>query len=107
MSTAGVTRRSGRSDNMLGVATATVGYATTQCISTLRKLLGASMLRRGDGVIALPESRRKERLLNVGRTKLASKYVKSEVLCRDYNPRLDTCIKAFVRILASQNIPTQ
>ena len=55
----------------------------------------------------MPESRRKERLLEVRRTSLASKYVKSEVLCRDYNPRLDTCIKAFVRILASQNIPTQ
>ena len=107
MSTAGVTRRSGRSDNIVGVVTATVGYATTQCISTLRKLLGASQLRRGDGVIALPESRRKDRLLNVGRTTLASKYVKSEVLCRDYNPRLDTCVKAYVRLLAAQNVPHQ
>ena len=43
------------------------------CISTLRKLLCASMLRRGDGVIALPDCRRKERLLvGVGRTKLES-----------------------------------
>jgi hypothetical protein len=48
-------------------------------ISTLRKLLGAQLLRRGDGVIALPDSRRKERLL-AGRTKLASKEVKMEVL---------------------------
>ena len=55
-----------------GVAHATIGYATTQCISTLRKLLGASMLRRGDGVIALPDSSRKERLLEVGRTKIAT-----------------------------------
>ena len=101
------TRRSGGTNNLLGVAKATIGYGTSQCISTLRKLLGAKMLRRGDGVIALPESRRKERLLNVGRTKLASKYVKSEVLCRDYNPRLDTCIKAFVRLLAAQNVPHQ
>ena len=106
MSTTGVTRR-GRTDDLLGVTTATIGYATTQCISTLRKLLGAKTLRRGDGVIALPESRRKERLLDVGRTSLASKYVKSEVLCRDYNPRLDTCIKAFVRLLAAQNVPHQ
>ena len=102
MSSSGETRR-----GVEGVAHATIGYATTQCISTLRKLLGAKTLRRGDGVIALPESRRKERLLEVGRTSLASKYVKSEVLCRDYNPRLDTCIKAFVRLLASQNPPTQ
>ena len=61
------------------------------------------MLRRGDGVIALPECRRKERLLVVGRTKLAPKWVKSEILNRDYNPRQDTCIKAFVRLLAAQN----
>ena len=55
-------------------------------------LLGARVLRRGDGIIALPESRRKERLL-AGRTKLASKLVKMEVLMRDYDPRLDTAIK--------------
>ena len=90
-----------------GVVTATIGYATTQCISTLRKLLAASQLRRGDGVMALPDCRRKERLLGVGRTKLASKWVKLEVLHRDYNPRHDTCIKAFVRLLAAQNTPDQ
>ena len=71
-------------------------------ISTLRKLLGARVLRRGDGIIALPESRRKERLL-AGRTKLMSKLVKMEVLMRDYDPRLDTAIKAFVRLLAAQD----
>ena len=60
------------------------------------------MLRKGDGVIALPDSRRKERLVAVGRTKLTSR-VKMEVLKSDYNPRLDTCIKAFVRLLALQN----
>ena len=102
MSTSSQTRR-----GLLGTISSTVGYATTQCISTLRKLLGAATLRRGDGVIALPESRRRERLLGVGRTKLASKWVKSEVLHSDYNPRLDTCIKAFVRALAAQNTPEQ
>jgi hypothetical protein len=102
MSSSSQTRR-----GLLGAVSSTVGYATTQCISTLRKLLGAATLRRGDGVISLPESRRKERLLGVGRTKLASKWVKSEVLSRDYNPRKDTCIKAFVRALAAQNIPEQ
>ena len=107
MSSAGQTRRSGRTDTMEGVVTATIGYATTQCISTLRKLLAASQLRRGDGVMALPDCRRKERLLGVGRTKLASKWVKLEVLQRDYNPRHDTCIKAFVRLLAAQNTPDQ
>ena len=65
MSSSSQTRR-----GLLGAVSSTVGYATTQCISTLRKLLGAATLRRGDGVISLPESRRKERLLGVGRTKL-------------------------------------
>ena len=54
------------------------------------------------GIIALPESRRKERLL-AGRTKLTSKMVKMEILMRDYDPRLDTAIKAFVRLLAAQD----
>ena len=72
----------------------------------LRKLLGASTLRKGDGVIALPDSRRRERLLQAGRTKLTSK-VKLETLRSDYNPRLDTCIKAFVRLLAAQNTDEQ
>ena len=73
-------------------------------LSTLRNLLATQMLRRGDGVIATPDSRRKERLL-AGRTKLASKEVKMEVLMRDYNPREDTCIRAFVRLLAAQTPP--
>ena len=64
------------------------------------------MLRKGDGVIALPDSRRRERLLQAGRTKLTSK-VKLETLRSDYNPRLDTCIKAFVRLLAAQNTDEQ
>ena len=87
----GGTRRSGRSDTVHGVVTATLGYATTQYISTLRKLLGAQTLRRGDGVIALPESRLRERLFRVGRIKLTSKWVKMEVLSRNYKPRQDTC----------------
>ena len=101
MSSSGQTRRKGRTDTVAGVVTATVGYGTTMAISTLRKLLGAQLLRRGDGVIALPDSRRKERLL-AGRTKLASKEVKMEVLMSDYKPREDTCIRAFVRLLAAQ-----
>ena len=56
------TRRRSRDDTVAGAATATVGYSTTMALSTLRKLLGAQMLRRGDGVLALPDSRRKERL---------------------------------------------
>ena len=97
------TSTAGTRRTLLGVAKATIGYGTSQCISTLKKLLGANTLRRGDGVIALPESRQRERLLRVGRTKLAAKWVKMEVHERDYNPRSDTCVRAFVRLLAAQN----
>ena len=58
-------------------------------------------------VIALPESRLRERLLGVGRTSLPAKWVKMEVLERDYNPRHDTCVRAFVRGLAAQNPENQ
>ena len=102
MSTSSETRR-----GTLGTVSKTVGYRTSQCLSVLRKLLAGSVLRMGDGVITLPENRRRERLLGVGRTKLTSKWVKQEVANRDYNPREDTCIKAFVRSLAAQNPPEQ
>ena len=68
------------------------------------KLLGAQALRRGDEVIALPESRRKERLL-AGRTKLAPTDKTGENGGTDDGLQTslgDTCIKAFVRLLAAQ-----
>ena len=99
MSTSGQTRRGAGP-----VISPTAGYSSSMALSTLRKLLGAQMLRRGDGIISLPESRRKERLL-AGRTKLVSKLVKMEVLLSDYKAREDTCIKAFVRLLAAQDLP--
>ena len=55
----------------------------------------------------MPESRQRDRLLRVGRTKLTAKWVKMEVQERDYNPRSDTCVKAFVRLLAAQNTHNQ
>ena len=49
----------------------TKGYSTTMALSTLNKLLAAQVLRSGDGVFSIPESRRKERLFGAsgaGRT---------------------------------------
>ena len=71
-------------------------------ISTLRKLLAAQKLRRGFGALALPDSRRKERLM-AGRTKILATGVKLELVDKDYDPRKDTCLRAFVRLLAAQN----
>ena len=79
----------------------TKGYSTTLAISTLSKLLGNQYLRRGDGIVATPASRRKEGLFVGGRLSLGSTGIKLENLGASYDPkRLETCIKAFVRLLA-------
>ena len=66
-------------------------------------MLATQHLRRGDGIIATPDSRRKERLFGLhsaGRTKYLSGGIKLEkLLSPDYDPRADTCVKAFVRLM--------
>ena len=69
----------------------------------MRTLLGRQQLRRGDGLISMPASRRNERLFGVtgiGRTKSLSAGIKLENLGKDYDPREDTCVKAYVRLMA-------
>ena len=81
----------------------TKGYTTTMAISIMRHLLMQNVLRRGDGLHQVPDSRRTERLLGEqGRTKLLSSGIKLEKLGAEYNPREDTCVKAFVRMLAER-----
>ena len=76
-------------------------YSTTLSLSTLNNLLVTQKLRRGDGPIAYPQSRRAERLFGAeGRTKRRSTHIKLEKLETDYDPRQDTCVKAFVRLMA-------
>mmetsp|Transcript_7677 Transcript_7677/g.15984 ORF Transcript_7677/g.15984 Transcript_7677/m.15984 type:complete len:415 (-) Transcript_7677:70-1314(-) len=78
-------------------------YSTTLAISTLRNLLATRYLRRGDGVTSVPDSRRKERVFgadSIGRLALPAS-TKIEVLEPEYNPKRDTCIKAFVRLIAA------
>ena len=81
----------------------TKGYSTTLSLSTLKHMLASKYLRQGDGIISIPLSRRTERLFGKhgsGRTKFLSTGVKLEKLGADYNPREDTCVRAFVRLLA-------
>ena len=61
------------------------------------------VLRRGDGLHKVPDARRTERLFYQGRTKLPSQGIKLEKLGveGDYLPEEDTCIAAFVRLLAA------
>ena len=79
------------------------GYSTTMALSTLRKLLSTQYLRRGDGILTTPDARRKERLFGAGgtgRLTHGSRGVKLEKLRGNgYDPREDTCIAAFIRLL--------
>ena len=80
--------------------------STTMSLSVLKHMLMQSQLRRGDGLYSVPDSRRTERLLNTGRTKHLSTGIKLEKLGVDdsYDPRSDTCVKAFVRMLAARAV---
>ena len=86
----------------LGARNITFGRnGTTMALSTLRNLLAAQHLRRGDGIISL-RSRRGERLFGsegIGRLTLPAKLkLECDV---EYDPRSDTCVKAFIRLLAA------
>ena len=85
--------------------TSKVKYSTTTAKSTLRNLLGRQQLRRGDGILSMPACRRNERLFGVtgmGRTKALSHGVKLENLGKEYDPREDTCVKAYVRFISAR-----
>jgi hypothetical protein len=89
----------------------TKGYSTSMALSTLRKLIGNQYLNRGDGIYANPMSRRRERLFGqwgTGRTKCESRLGSCEAkmgTCDGFDPREDTCLKAFVRLLAARAKP--
>ena len=50
----------------------TKGYSSTVALSVLRHLVMQNQPRRGDGLYKVPDSRRKQRLFEHGRTKHAS-----------------------------------
>ena len=82
----------------------TKGCNTTMALSTLKHLLISQKLRRGEGPdgVNMPESRRAERLFGqYGRTSSRSSGVKLEHVGDDYSVEEDTCIKAFVRLIAA------
>ena len=70
----------------------------------LNHMLMQNTLRRGDGLYSIPDGRRNQRLLQAGRTKYLTIGLKIEKLNLEeeesYDPRSDTCVKAFVRFLA-------
>eukprot|EP00965_Chrysotila_dentata_P228831 6196830-Pleurochrysis_carterae.AAC.4 len=71
--------------------------------STLKNLLAAQQLRRGEGLVTVPESRRNERLFGVtgtSRTKLHSAGARMLKLGQEHSPPEHTCVSAFVRLMA-------
>ena len=68
----------------------------------MKHILTHHALPRGEDGISLPDARRTQRLFGVGRTKGLSTHIKYEKLGDEsaYEPRSDTCIRAFVRLLA-------
>ena len=78
----------------------TKGYHGTAALNTLRKLLAARYLREGQGLFATPASRRNARLFGAsGRVTLPKLECETD---GEYDPAKDTCIRAFVRLLAAR-----
>lgn len=82
----------------------TKGYGSTAASTVLFKLLATQKLRQGDGGIAIPASRRGERLFGSNATG-RSTLVKLEIMGEkdaEYDPANDTCLDAFVRLLEAR-----
>ena len=76
---------------------------TSMSISTLKTRLATRALQAGDGIgdYHLPASRRTSRLFgDAGRTKGQRSGVKIVKIDADYDPTTDTCVRAFVRLMA-------
>ena len=83
--------------------TDTKGYSTTFAISAFKKIDARATLLRGTSeVAAMPESRVRERLFGEGgpgRSKALSTGLHLSQLGGMYDPRCDSVVKAFVRLL--------
>ena len=85
-----------------GQVVPTIGYSTTLAKKTLATLVAQQKLQLGDGIdgVTIAPTRRRERMLEGGRSRGKRVGVKLERVGSDYNPREDSCIKAFVRLMA-------
>ena len=104
MSSAGTQYRKGADGEYTHVPTK--GYGATAATSVLTKLIAQQTLRAGDGMYATPASRQGERLFGetgLGRSRLMKR--EGSTPERDYNPEQDTCLDAFVRMLAARACP--
>ena len=103
LSTSGtMTLPSSRKEDKPTTVVATKGYSTTLAISVLKKLLAMNYLREGSGVASIPDSRRRERLIQTGRLTLPMAPKLPVERGGVYDPRSDSCLKAFVRKLSER-----
>ena len=81
----------------------TKGYSTTTILSSLKKCEARQQLRRGTASgESIPASRVAERVFGVGgpgRSKLLSTGIHIENLGSMYDPRMESCLAAFARLL--------
>ena len=74
-------------------------------LSTLKHMLATSGLRRGDGEYTTPPSRLKERLFGAtgtGRSTLRSAGQSKAKREANYDPRSDSVLAAYIRLIAKQ-----
>ena len=74
-------------------------------VSTLKHLLATNKLRRGDGLYSTPPSHLKERLFGIsgtGRSTLKAAGVSKAMRESVYEPRADSVLAAYIRLLADQ-----
>ena len=76
------------------------GSQSSMSVTTLNSLLVQQYLRRGEGIATIPDSRRKLRLFQHGRSKLRSAGSSAADRASDYNAREQTCVEAFVELVA-------
>lgn len=100
-STAGRSRKKDSEGNYRLINTK--GYGSTAATSTLTKLLAIRVLREGDGAFSTPESRRSERLFGETGNGRSKPFKLEDGSCElEYDPANDTCVDAFVRLLAAR-----
>ena len=88
----------------------TKGYGTTMAMSTLAKMLGRKALEVGEAVLqglGIEPTKRAERVFGAtgpGRSKLMHAGQKHSLIASqaEYDPRKDTCLEAFVRLILSE-----
>ena len=83
----------------------TSGYAGSMAVSTLKHMLATNRLRRGDDKYCTPPSRLKERVFGGAGTGRSTRISAGQSKAKremNYDPRADSVLDAYIRLLAKQ-----